>query len=82
LRMPIPHTRYQVHPRLRLETDVFFFPNRMFDSLARVAREIADDVDVFPGHAYAGAKSTIREEKKHGLLKPFTKTQWMAMHQR
>lgn len=56
--------------------------DRMFDSLARVAREIADDVDVFPGHAYAGAKSTIREEKKHGLLKPFTKTQWMAMHQR
>ncbi|MDC1215402.1 hypothetical protein N8152_01085 [bacterium] len=54
----------------------------MFDSLARVAREINDAVDVYPGHAYSGNKSTIGNEKVNGLLKPFTKTQWMAMHQR
>ncbi|MDA9097971.1 tetratricopeptide repeat protein [bacterium] len=56
--------------------------DRMFDSLARVAREINDAVDVYPGHAYSGNKSTIGNEKVNGLLKPFTKTQWMAMHQR
>ena len=53
---------------------------RMFDSLARCARELSDDVVIYPGHAYNGESSTAAREKREGLLRPFTKTQWMAMH--
>lgn len=53
---------------------------RMFDSLARCARELDDDVVIYPGHAYNGESSTAAREKREGLLRPFTKTQWMAMH--
>ena len=52
----------------------------MFDSLARCARELSDDVVIYPGHAYNGESSTAAREKREGLLRPFTKTQWMAMH--
>ena len=55
---------------------------RMFDSLARCARELSDDVVIYPGHAYNGESSTAAREKREGLLRPFTKTQWMAMHAR
>ena len=54
----------------------------MFDSLARCARVYGDDVVVYPGHNYNGASSTVGREKTTGLLRPFTKTQWMAMHGR
>mmetsp|Transcript_34205 Transcript_34205/g.86082 ORF Transcript_34205/g.86082 Transcript_34205/m.86082 type:complete len:387 (-) Transcript_34205:27-1187(-) len=53
---------------------------RMFDSLAKCARVLTDDMIVYPGHNYAGASSTVRREKESGLLRPFTKTQWMTMH--
>ena len=55
---------------------------RMFDSLARCARVYGDDVVVYPGHNYNGASSTVGKEKTAGLLRPFTKMQWMAMHGR
>lgn len=55
---------------------------RMFDSLARCARELRDDAVVYPGHDYNGASSTVAREKREGMLRPFTKTQWMAMHAR
>jgi glyoxylase-like metal-dependent hydrolase (beta-lactamase superfamily II) len=54
----------------------------MFDSLARCARELRDDAVVYPGHDYNGASSTVAREKREGMLRPFTKTQWMAMHAR
>ena len=37
---------------------------------------------VYPGHDYNGASSTVAREKREGMLRPFTKTQWMAMHAR
>ena len=55
---------------------------RAFDSLARCARVYGDDVVVYPGHNYNGASSTVGKEKTAGLLRPFAKTQWMAMHGR
>jgi glyoxylase-like metal-dependent hydrolase (beta-lactamase superfamily II) len=54
--------------------------DRMFHSLAKCAASLRDDMIVYPGHNYNGASSTIAKEKKDGLLKPFTKTQWEAMH--
>ena len=40
---------------------------------------LRDEMTVYPGHNYNGASSTIAKEKRDGLLRPFTKTQWEAM---
>ena len=56
--------------------------DRMFDSLAKCSRLLTDDMIVYPGHNYSGATSTVKREKETGLLRPFTKAQWMAMHAR
>lgn len=48
---------------------------RMYDSLMVVA-SFDDDLVVFPGHAYSGANTTIRKEKKSGLL-GISRSQWM-----
>jgi len=55
---------------------------RMFDSLAKCARVLPDAMIVYPGHNYNGATSTVAREKSGGLLKPFTKEQFMAMNAR
>ena len=55
---------------------------RMFDSLARCARELPEEMYVYPGHDYNGARRTVKREKQTGLLRPFTKQQWMTMHAR
>ena len=55
---------------------------RMFDSLAKCARVLPDAMIVYPGHNYNGATSTVAHEKSGGLLKPFTKQQFMAMNAR
>ena len=52
---------------------------RMFHSLAKCASSLRDEMTVYPGHNYNGASSTIAKEKRDGLLRPFTKTQWEAM---
>lgn len=54
----------------------------MFDSLAKCSRLLTDDIIVYPGHSYGGDSSTVAREKATGMLRPFTKTQWMAMHGR
>ena len=52
---------------------------RMFHSLAKCASALRDEMTVYPGHNYNGTSSTIAKEKRDGLLRPFTKTQWEAM---
>ena len=56
--------------------------DRMFDSLAKCSRLLTDDMVIYPGHNYNGASSTVGREKETGLLRPFTKAQWMKMHGR
>jgi glyoxylase-like metal-dependent hydrolase (beta-lactamase superfamily II) len=51
----------------------------MYDSLQKL-RTLADDIQVYPGHAYSGDKSTIGQEKVRGLLRPFSKAEWLSMH--
>eukprot|EP00931_Biecheleriopsis_adriatica_P121512 TRINITY_DN96586_c0_g1_i1.p1 TRINITY_DN96586_c0_g1~~TRINITY_DN96586_c0_g1_i1.p1 ORF type:complete len:397 (-),score=69.83 TRINITY_DN96586_c0_g1_i1:37-1227(-) len=48
----------------------------MFDSLD-LLRKLPDNLDVYPGHAYGGPKTTIAAEKRAGLLRPFTWEQWL-----
>ena len=50
----------------------------MHDSLERL-RALPDDTQVLPGHAYSGMASTIGREKTMGLLRPFSREQWMRM---
>lgn len=47
----------------------------MFDSL-EVLRKLPDDLEVYPGHAYGGDKTTIGREKQRGLLRPISWEQW------
>ena len=55
--------------------------NAMFDSLATL-RALSDGLQVFPGHAYGGASTTIGAEKRGGLLRPFSKQEFMRMFDR
>ncbi len=48
----------------------------MFHSLQRLARELPDDLAIYPGHAYGGDKSTVAREKAAGLLAPLSKEEW------
>ena len=50
----------------------------MFDSLAKL-RSLNDAIKVYPGHGYSGESTTIGEEKARGLLRPFTKEQFLMM---
>ena len=51
----------------------------MFDSLQRL-RNFDDQTTVYPGHGYSGASTTIGQEKQQGLLRPFSRQQWLTMH--
>mmetsp|Transcript_31681 Transcript_31681/g.50877 ORF Transcript_31681/g.50877 Transcript_31681/m.50877 type:complete len:384 (-) Transcript_31681:100-1251(-) len=51
----------------------------MFDSLD-ILRKLPDMLEMYPGHAYSGDKSTIAQEKRTGLLRPFSWQQWVQMH--
>ena len=51
----------------------------MFDSLATL-RALPDQLPVYPGHGYSGPSTTIVQEKRAGLLRDFSKQQWMQMH--
>ena len=51
----------------------------MFDSLQRL-RTFDDSITVYPGHGYSGESTTIGAEKQNGLLRPFSKDQWLRMH--
>ena len=51
----------------------------MYESLTRL-RGLADHIKVYPGHAYSGDSSTIGMEKAKGLLRPFSREQWLQMH--
>eukprot|EP00315_Gephyrocapsa_oceanica_P009242 CAMPEP_0185289480 /NCGR_PEP_ID=MMETSP1363-20130426/3934_1 /TAXON_ID=38817 /ORGANISM="Gephyrocapsa oceanica, Strain RCC1303" /LENGTH=400 /DNA_ID=CAMNT_0027885373 /DNA_START=102 /DNA_END=1305 /DNA_ORIENTATION=+ len=51
----------------------------MFDSLQRL-RALGDDVVIYPGHGYSGDRTTVGKEKVSGLLRPFSREQWRAMH--
>jgi len=48
----------------------------MFQSLD-LLRKLPDMLEVYPGHAYGGEKTTIAKEKVAGLLQPFTWEQWV-----
>merc|ERR1712187_230152 len=49
--------------------------NAMFDSL-ELLRKLPDALEVYPGHAYSGEKTTIGQEKRAGLLRPFSREEW------
>ena len=51
----------------------------MYDSL-QTLRGLDDAIDVYPGHGYSGPSTTIANEKRSGLLRPFSREQWLAMH--
>ncbi|EOD16572.1 hypothetical protein EMIHUDRAFT_95217 [Emiliania huxleyi CCMP1516] len=51
----------------------------MFDSLQQL-RALGDDVVIYPGHGYSGDRTTVGKEKVSGLLRPFSREQWRAMH--
>lgn len=51
----------------------------MFDSLATL-RALDDKLTVYPGHGYSGPSTSIAQEKASGLLREFSKEQWMRMH--
>ena len=55
-------------------------PTRMFDSLARCARELTATTSSYTRGTLTTASPPRQREKREGLLRPFTKTQWMAMH--
>lgn len=50
----------------------------MYESL-EVLRKLPDALEVYPGHAYSGEKTTIGMEKRAGLLQPFSWEQWARM---
>jgi len=52
----------------------------MFHSLSKCARVLPDEMVIYPGHSYNGASTTVAREKAQGLLRPFTKPEWDAMH--
>jgi glyoxylase-like metal-dependent hydrolase (beta-lactamase superfamily II) len=52
---------------------------RMFETLNRLRTEMADEVVVYPGHAYGGGEwTTIGEEKLSGALREMTREEWVA----
>ena len=54
--------------------------DRMFHSLQGVLARLPDTTVVWPGHNYGGRSTTIGNEKRAGLLKTLTKTEWRTMH--
>jgi len=51
----------------------------MYDTLHKL-RQLEGTTAVYPGHSYAGVRTTIGNEKANGLLREFSKEQWFAMH--
>ena len=51
----------------------------MFASLQKM-KALPDNLPGYPGHGYSGDKTTILQEKRNGLLRDFSKAQWMQMH--
>ena len=49
----------------------------MYDSLQKLAG-LPDSLPVFPGHGYGGRQTTVGREKRHGLLRPTTRAQWLT----
>jgi len=51
----------------------------MYGSFMKL-RKLDESVKVYPGHSYAGECTTIGEEKRGGLLREFSKEEWLCMH--
>jgi len=51
----------------------------MYDSLT-LLRALDDRIKVYPGHGYSGDATSIGQEKRNGLLRPFSREQWLSMH--
>lgn len=53
----------------------------MYGSLQRLRAQLQpDSLEIYPGHAYGGEKSTVGREKANGLLKEMSRDMWDAMH--
>ena len=39
-----------------------------------------ESITVYPGHGYNGESSTVGREKREGLLRAFSREQWLSMH--
>ncbi|TPX32260.1 hypothetical protein SmJEL517_g04565 [Synchytrium microbalum] len=53
-------------------------PADMYTSLNQILGSLPDDVIVLPGHDYGGEFTTILQEKKHGLLRPCSKEDFLT----
>jgi len=53
--------------------------SHIYDSF-RVLRQLDDATIVYPGHAFSGKQTTIAQEKSHGLLRDFSKADWLRIH--
>jgi len=53
-------------------------PKIMYDSLQKLTH-LDNNLPIYPGHGYGGSSSTIGKEKKSGLLRDITRTQWNQM---
>ena len=52
----------------------------MYRSLQHKMVRLDDDLVLFPGHAYSGESSTVRREKREGLLRPgLSEAAWRRM---
>ncbi|KAL1508548.1 hypothetical protein AB1Y20_004647 [Prymnesium parvum] len=52
--------------------------NHMFETMQKL-RELDENLTVYPGHGYGGLQTTIAAEKRSGMLRPFTRDQWLQL---
>lgn len=57
-------------------------PKAMYTSLQKKLASLPENTKVYPGHDYGGPFTTIADEKRKGLLKPKSESQWMKNHHR
>lgn len=50
----------------------------MYDSF-QALRKLNDSTIVYPGHSFSGSQTTIGQEKITGMLRDFSKDEWLCM---
>lgn len=50
----------------------------MYDSLRKLSN-LPEDLPIFPGHSYSGWGSTVGEEKRTGLLRTMSRSEWNSI---
>ncbi|CAM6081866.1 unnamed protein product [Calypogeia fissa] len=57
-------------------------PKAMYVSLQKKLASLPENTKVYPGHDYGGPFTTIADEKRRGLLRPVSETQWLKNQHR